>query len=115
MSSLLQNRHLQVSPDVNITAGDFRCAKEDMTAIATGTSDLDRLCAAMRGRSVNTDWAALIAVGRIDGPCSLVPSTFEPFGDLSNGERQDSKGEGEKGALAEHFRGWIAGCRKIWR
>ncbi len=60
----------------------------------------------MGGGAVKRDFAALVTIGRIGGPYSLIPSTFEAIRDLGKGEREESKGE--KSGLAEHYCGWIA-------
>jgi hypothetical protein len=49
---------------------------------------------------VESNFAALIAIGSVCGPCSLVPPVFESLSHLSDGERGDSKCE--KGRLSEH-------------
>lgn len=72
-----QQTDLQVGSNVDITAGHLSGAEEDMSAVAGGAGDLQRVRAAMGGGAVEADRASLIAVGRKGRPFSLVPSIFE--------------------------------------
>lgn len=93
---------LQVSPDIKIAAGDLVCAKEDMPAVTTSAINPERVFPAVGGRAIEGHLAALVAVGRIDGPCCLVPSALEIVRHLGGREREDRDSGGEKGSFAEH-------------
>ena len=78
--------NLHVCPHIDVAAGHRRRAEEYMPAVAACSVDPDRVLAAVRGRAVETDFPALIAVRRVDGPERLVPSILEVVRDLGVGE-----------------------------
>jgi len=103
---LYHRQNLQINPDVIITAEDFRSAEENVSTVATRSINPQGILAAVSRGAVKGDRAALVAVGRVYGPCSLIPSVFKVLGDLCKGKGEESKGE--KSGLAEHCCGWNA-------
>lgn len=102
-STVRFNSNLQPDPDVEITARDLLGAEENMPAISTGAIDPDGILAAVGRRAIEGHLAALVAVGRINGPCRLVPAALEVVGDLGGRQgREDAGGEGQEGGLADH-------------
>ena len=94
--------NLQPCPDVDISARNLRCADEDVSTVATSTIDPDGVFASVGLCAVKGNFAALVAVSCIRGPCGLVPTAFEAFGDLGNGERGEREREREKSGLSDH-------------
>lgn len=94
---------LHVRPDINIAAGHFGCAEEDVSAVATSTIHSDRVLPAVGGRAVQGDLTTLITVLRVGRPCGLIPSALEVVRGLAKCERHESKSE--EGGLAEHVAG----------
>jgi hypothetical protein len=103
--------HVHVGPDVDVPRWDLLCAHKDVTAEASRTVNTDRVLSSMGCRRVQGDFAALVAVCRINGPCSLVPSVFEALAHL--GDSWSRKGEGKDGGLAKHDFVVLVGCR-VW-
>jgi hypothetical protein len=97
---------LHINPDVNITAGDFRRTEKNVPTVATRTIDSHGVLATVSGGAVKGDCTTLVAVGRVGGPCRLIPPVFEVLSDLGKGEGDESKGE--KSWLAEHCCGGLA-------
>lgn len=95
-----RQRYLQVSPDVDISRWNLRCADKDVAAVASRTVDTDRVLASMGCCRIQGDFATLVAVCRIRGPCSLVPSVLETLAHLGN--RWGREGESKEGSLAKH-------------
>lgn len=99
--------NLHIRPDIDIAAGHFGCAEENVSAVSTGTIHPDRVLAAVGGGAVQGDFTTLVAVLRVRRPCGLIPSGFEVVRDLTKCERHESKCE--EGGLAEHF----CGCQHV--
>ena len=92
---------LQICPNINIAAGGNLCrAKENVPAVATRAANFYRVLSAVSCGAVKGHRAALVAVGRVDWPCGLVPSAFKVVADLGEREREGSKRE--KSSLVEH-------------
>ncbi len=97
---------LQPDPNINITARDFRRAKENVSTIPSRPINPHGVLAAVGSGAVKGDFAALVAVRRVGGPYSLIPSAFKVLGDLGKGEGEE--GKGEKSGFEEHCCGWAA-------
>jgi hypothetical protein len=91
---------LHPCPDVDVAAGDFAGAEEDVAAVAAAAVDPHRVLAAVGLRGIKADLAALAAVGGVGWPCCLVPSILESLGDL--GERAGHERESDESDLAKH-------------
>lgn len=98
----LLSYNLQISPDVNVTAGNTLRAEEYVTAEPTCTVNPYGVRTAVGSGAVEGDLTALVAVSGVDGPCSFIPTSLEVLTDLSKGEGEERKSEQ---SLAEH------GCR----
>lgn len=72
-----------------------------MAAISACSIDAERVLACMRGRSIECDFAALIAVWSVRRPCRLVPAVFKPLGNLGIGYGWE-QGKCEESSFAEH-------------
>jgi hypothetical protein len=94
--------HLQVRPDIEVAAGNFRRADENVTAEATCAVDSDRVLTRVSCGGVQSDLAALIAVGSIYRPCRLVPAAFKAFGYLGNGGWCQREHGCKKSGLSKH-------------
>jgi hypothetical protein len=74
-----------------------------MSTVATGTSDLDGILAAMGGSAIKSDSASLLAIVRIDWPLRLVPAALEVIGYLGKAEGEGRSGE--KSCSTDHRSG----------
>ena len=105
----LQDSH--PCPDVDSTTRHFRCAKEYMSAVAACPVDPNRVLAAMGDGAVESNFSALVTVGRVDRPGSRVQSIFKAVRHLADGEGKERKSE--NCSLEEHF--WrIKGTLETW-
>jgi hypothetical protein len=96
----LQDSH--PGPDVDFTTRHFCCAEKNMSAVAACTVDPNRVLAAMGSGAVESNFSALVTVGRVDRPYSRVQSLFKAVRHLADGEGKESKSE--NGCVEEHFR-----------
>jgi hypothetical protein len=96
----LEDGYVQPCPNVYIAAGDLVRANKEVATVTACAINPDRVLARVRLRGVEGDFAALVAVGSVCGPRSLIPSVLEPLRYLSNGERGNRKRE--KGCLSKH-------------
>ena len=95
----LQDSH--PGPDVDFTTRHFFCAEKNMSAVAACPVDPNRVLAAMGDGAVESNFSALVTVGRIDGPGGRVQSLFKAVRHLADGEGKESKSE--NGGMEEHF------------
>lgn len=93
---------LQPDSDVDIASGDLSRAEEYMSTISTWTGDLHGVGTAVCLCGDEGHSTALVAVGREDRPCCLIPSALKIVGDLSDGEgKERERGEA---SFAQHDR-----------
>lgn len=92
--------YLHVGPHIDIATGYLACTNKDMAAETACTIDTDRVLARMCCRRVQGDFAALVAVGGVHRPCSLVPSILEALRHLGKGGPR--KGKDKESGFAKH-------------
>jgi hypothetical protein len=107
-------RNSQPCANVYISARNFVRADKNVSAVSSCTVNADRVLAAVRLRSVERDFAALVAVGSIGGPRGLVPAVFEAFGHLRDGEGGCER-DCEKSCLSEHDGYFIRECEAAFQ
>lgn len=72
-----------------------------MATVAARAVDSDRVLARVRSRRIERDFAALVTVKSVGGPCRLIPAVLEALGDL--GERRSGEQcKSEESTFVEH-------------
>jgi len=104
--ALSTSQNLQPNSDINIPSRNLCCAEENVSAEATRTIDPHGVLAAVGRGAVKSNFTTLVAAGRINRPCRLIPSILEVLRHLSKGKRK--KSQSKKGGFAEHLGGRIA-------